>query len=165
MIRATPHDLGNLQLANPARRGFLELMDTMPQASCVVFQGVVLWGWVKTYCYHLWGKTVYEAAILGYLRYLGYLGYLGHQGFGSSPIHESSGTSPRKAALSACALPEAMKMDFVPYIESLFPAMLMGITGDKDQNEDTALIGRSVRTIQPQVRVTPVTMAMPVAIL
>ena len=24
---------------------------------------------------------------------------------------------------------EAMKMDFVPYIESLFPAMLMGITG------------------------------------
>ena len=39
-------------------------------------------------------------------------------------------------------------MDFVPYIEALFPAMLMGITGaasealrasckgDKDQNED-----------------------------
>ena len=33
-------------------------------------------------------------------------------------------------------MPQAMKMDFVPYIEALFPAMLMGITGDKDQNED-----------------------------
>lgn len=33
-------------------------------------------------------------------------------------------------------MPQAMKMDFVPYIEPLFPAMLMGITGDKDQNED-----------------------------
>lgn len=33
-------------------------------------------------------------------------------------------------------MPQAMKMDFVPYIERLFPAMLMGITGDKDPNED-----------------------------
>merc|ERR1719188_64881 len=33
-------------------------------------------------------------------------------------------------------MPQAMKMDFVPYIEDLFPSMLMGITGDKDQNED-----------------------------
>ncbi|CAK9104629.1 unnamed protein product [Durusdinium trenchii] len=33
-------------------------------------------------------------------------------------------------------MPQAMKMEFVPYIESLFPAMLMSITGEKDQNED-----------------------------
>ncbi|CAE7193820.1 TEF3 [Symbiodinium sp. CCMP2592] len=33
-------------------------------------------------------------------------------------------------------MPQAMKMDFAPYIEQLFPPMLMGITGDKDQNED-----------------------------
>ena len=29
---------------------------------------------------------------------------------------------------------EAMKMDFVPYIERLFPAMLMGINGEKEQS-------------------------------
>eukprot|EP00933_Yihiella_yeosuensis_P060884 TRINITY_DN63683_c0_g1_i1.p1 TRINITY_DN63683_c0_g1~~TRINITY_DN63683_c0_g1_i1.p1 ORF type:complete len:1428 (+),score=454.93 TRINITY_DN63683_c0_g1_i1:157-4440(+) len=34
------------------------------------------------------------------------------------------------------AMPQAMKMDFVPFIERLFPTMLMGITGDKDQIED-----------------------------
>eukprot|EP00913_Durusdinium_trenchii_P024745 g23226.t1 len=33
-------------------------------------------------------------------------------------------------------MPQAMKMEFVPYIESLFPAMLMSITGEKDQNEE-----------------------------
>lgn len=33
-------------------------------------------------------------------------------------------------------MPLAMKMEFVPYIQALFPAMLMGINGDKDQTED-----------------------------
>ena len=33
-------------------------------------------------------------------------------------------------------MPQALKMDFVPYIEALFPAMLMGINGDKDMGED-----------------------------
>ena len=32
-----------------------------------------------------------------------------------------------------------MKMDFVPYIERLFPAMLMGINGEKDLSDDPAL--------------------------
>jgi len=36
-------------------------------------------------------------------------------------------------------LPHAMKMDFVPYITKLFPKMLMGITGDKDKDEDAGL--------------------------
>lgn len=36
-------------------------------------------------------------------------------------------------------MPQAMKMDFVPYIESLFPPMIMGITGDKDPVEDPAI--------------------------
>mmetsp|Transcript_45336 Transcript_45336/g.98572 ORF Transcript_45336/g.98572 Transcript_45336/m.98572 type:complete len:1420 (+) Transcript_45336:85-4344(+) len=36
----------------------------------------------------------------------------------------------------ADAMPNAMKMDFVPYITQLFPAMLMGITGDKEKDED-----------------------------
>lgn len=36
-------------------------------------------------------------------------------------------------------MPQAMKMDFVPFIERLFPGMLMGITGDKDPNLDPAL--------------------------
>lgn len=45
-------------------------------------------------------------------------------------------------------MPNAMKMDFVPFIKRLFPAMLMGITGDKDKDEDaglkaaTSLVGR-----------------------
>ena len=29
---------------------------------------------------------------------------------------------------------QAMKMDFVPFIERLFPAMLMGVTGEKDRD-------------------------------
>ena len=29
-------------------------------------------------------------------------------------------------------MPQAMKMDFVPFITRLFPGMLLGITGDKD---------------------------------
>jgi len=33
-------------------------------------------------------------------------------------------------------MPQAMKMDYVPYIERTFPSMLMGITGDKDKDED-----------------------------
>lgn len=33
-------------------------------------------------------------------------------------------------------MPQAMKMEFVPYIEPLFPCMLMGINGDKDMGED-----------------------------
>eukprot|EP00441_Pelagodinium_beii_P008993 CAMPEP_0197703132 /NCGR_PEP_ID=MMETSP1338-20131121/125279_1 /TAXON_ID=43686 ORGANISM="Pelagodinium beii, Strain RCC1491" /NCGR_SAMPLE_ID=MMETSP1338 /ASSEMBLY_ACC=CAM_ASM_000754 /LENGTH=1412 /DNA_ID=CAMNT_0043287025 /DNA_START=11 /DNA_END=4249 /DNA_ORIENTATION=+ len=37
------------------------------------------------------------------------------------------------------ALPHAMKMDFAPYIASLFPVMLMGITGDKDKDADAGL--------------------------
>jgi ATPase subunit of ABC transporter with duplicated ATPase domains len=37
------------------------------------------------------------------------------------------------------AIPHAMKMDFVPYIKRLFPAMLMGISGDKDKDEDAGL--------------------------
>eukprot|EP00437_Effrenium_voratum_P030289 CAMPEP_0181409902 /NCGR_PEP_ID=MMETSP1110-20121109/7063_1 /TAXON_ID=174948 /ORGANISM="Symbiodinium sp., Strain CCMP421" /LENGTH=1412 /DNA_ID=CAMNT_0023532433 /DNA_START=36 /DNA_END=4271 /DNA_ORIENTATION=+ len=46
-------------------------------------------------------------------------------------------TSVRRGFLELMdTMPQAMKMDFVPYIEALFPAMLMGITGDKDQNED-----------------------------
>jgi ATPase subunit of ABC transporter with duplicated ATPase domains len=46
------------------------------------------------------------------------------------------------------AMPNAMKMDFVPYIARLFPAMMMGITGDADKSEDagltasTSLVGR-----------------------
>mmetsp|Transcript_45337 Transcript_45337/g.98578 ORF Transcript_45337/g.98578 Transcript_45337/m.98578 type:complete len:1420 (+) Transcript_45337:85-4344(+) len=36
----------------------------------------------------------------------------------------------------ADAMPNAMKMDFVPYIAQLFPTMLMGITGDKEKDED-----------------------------
>jgi len=36
-------------------------------------------------------------------------------------------------------MPHAMKMDFVPYITRLFPKMLMGITGDKDKDEDAGL--------------------------
>merc|ERR1719428_1900950 len=32
------------------------------------------------------------------------------------------------------SMPHAMKMDFVPYIARLFPVMLMGITGDKDED-------------------------------
>ncbi|CAJ1345754.1 unnamed protein product [Effrenium voratum] len=45
-------------------------------------------------------------------------------------------------------MPQAMKMDFVPYIERLFPAMLLGINGEKDLSDDTglkaaqALVGR-----------------------
>eukprot|EP00439_Symbiodinium_sp_Y106_P082736 s465_g22.t1 len=31
-------------------------------------------------------------------------------------------------------MPQAMKMDFVPFIERLFPAMLMGVTGEKDRD-------------------------------
>ncbi|CAJ1359336.1 unnamed protein product [Effrenium voratum] len=47
-------------------------------------------------------------------------------------------TSVRRGFLELMdTMPQAMKMDFVPYIEALFPAMLMGITGDKDQNEET----------------------------
>eukprot|EP00930_Biecheleria_cincta_P045393 TRINITY_DN31293_c0_g2_i1.p1 TRINITY_DN31293_c0_g2~~TRINITY_DN31293_c0_g2_i1.p1 ORF type:complete len:1428 (+),score=369.05 TRINITY_DN31293_c0_g2_i1:76-4359(+) len=37
------------------------------------------------------------------------------------------------------AMPHAMKMDFVPYIASLFPVMLMGINGDKDKEADAGL--------------------------
>ncbi|CAK0865189.1 unnamed protein product [Prorocentrum cordatum] len=46
------------------------------------------------------------------------------------------------------AMPHAMKMDFVPFIAKLFPPMLMGISGDKDKDEDaglkaaTSLVGR-----------------------
>mmetsp|Transcript_23976 Transcript_23976/g.74311 ORF Transcript_23976/g.74311 Transcript_23976/m.74311 type:complete len:1431 (+) Transcript_23976:76-4368(+) len=36
-------------------------------------------------------------------------------------------------------MPNAMKMDFVPYIKRLFPAMLMGISGDKEKDEDAGL--------------------------
>jgi len=36
-------------------------------------------------------------------------------------------------------MPHAIKMDFVPYIKRLFPAMLMGITGDKEKDEDAGL--------------------------
>jgi ATPase subunit of ABC transporter with duplicated ATPase domains len=36
------------------------------------------------------------------------------------------------------AAPQAMKMAFTPYIASLFPACLMGITGDRDPVEDPA---------------------------
>jgi len=36
-------------------------------------------------------------------------------------------------------MPQAIKMDFVPYITRLFPAMLMGITGDKEKDEDAGL--------------------------
>eukprot|EP00931_Biecheleriopsis_adriatica_P106681 TRINITY_DN8107_c0_g3_i1.p1 TRINITY_DN8107_c0_g3~~TRINITY_DN8107_c0_g3_i1.p1 ORF type:complete len:1430 (+),score=440.13 TRINITY_DN8107_c0_g3_i1:57-4346(+) len=36
-------------------------------------------------------------------------------------------------------MPNAMKMDFVPYIANLFPVMLMGITGDKDKDADAGL--------------------------
>merc|ERR1719412_1701170 len=36
-------------------------------------------------------------------------------------------------------LPNAMKMDFVPYIKRLFPSMLLGITGEKDKDEDAGL--------------------------
>lgn len=47
--------------------------------------------------------------------------------------------SSRKGFLELMdTMPQALKMDFVPYIESLFPAMLMGITGDKDPVEDPA---------------------------
>jgi len=34
------------------------------------------------------------------------------------------------------AMPHAMKMGFVPFIARLFPVMLMGITGDKEKDED-----------------------------
>jgi len=37
------------------------------------------------------------------------------------------------------AIPHAMKMEFVPYIKRLFPAMIMGISGDKDKDEDAGL--------------------------
>eukprot|EP00931_Biecheleriopsis_adriatica_P074143 TRINITY_DN4826_c0_g1_i1.p1 TRINITY_DN4826_c0_g1~~TRINITY_DN4826_c0_g1_i1.p1 ORF type:complete len:1432 (+),score=436.50 TRINITY_DN4826_c0_g1_i1:58-4296(+) len=36
-------------------------------------------------------------------------------------------------------MPHAMKMDFVPYISTLFPVMLMGISGDKDKDADAGL--------------------------
>ncbi|CAE7228817.1 HEF3 [Symbiodinium sp. CCMP2456] len=36
-------------------------------------------------------------------------------------------------------MPQAMKMDFVPFIERLFPAMLLGVTGEKDITDDPAL--------------------------
>eukprot|EP00929_Paragymnodinium_shiwhaense_P117009 TRINITY_DN870_c0_g1_i12.p1 TRINITY_DN870_c0_g1~~TRINITY_DN870_c0_g1_i12.p1 ORF type:complete len:1414 (-),score=509.47 TRINITY_DN870_c0_g1_i12:580-4821(-) len=37
------------------------------------------------------------------------------------------------------AMPNAMKMDFVPYLKDLFPVMMMGITGDKEKEEDAGL--------------------------
>merc|ERR1719329_1787816 len=47
--------------------------------------------------------------------------------------------STRKGFLELMdTMPQAMKMDFVPYIESLFPPMIMGINGDKDPVEDPA---------------------------
>jgi len=36
-------------------------------------------------------------------------------------------------------MPQALKMDFVPFIANLFPTMLLGITGDKDSTADPAL--------------------------
>lgn len=36
-------------------------------------------------------------------------------------------------------LPNTMKMDFVPYIKRLFTPMLLGISGDKDKDEDAGL--------------------------
>eukprot|EP00933_Yihiella_yeosuensis_P030366 TRINITY_DN2400_c1_g1_i1.p1 TRINITY_DN2400_c1_g1~~TRINITY_DN2400_c1_g1_i1.p1 ORF type:complete len:1380 (-),score=484.60 TRINITY_DN2400_c1_g1_i1:425-4564(-) len=36
-------------------------------------------------------------------------------------------------------MPQALKMEFCPYIERLFPGILLGITGDKDANLDPAL--------------------------
>lgn len=39
----------------------------------------------------------------------------------------------------ADTMPNAMKMDFVPYIKRLLPWMLYGITGDKDKDEDAGL--------------------------
>jgi len=36
-------------------------------------------------------------------------------------------------------IPQAIKMDFVPYIARLFPPMLMGISGDKEKDEDAGL--------------------------
>lgn len=55
------------------------------------------------------------------------------------------GCTDEKAAVKrgflelAETMPHAMKMDFVPYIERLFPAMMLGITGDKDKDEDAGL--------------------------
>eukprot|EP00929_Paragymnodinium_shiwhaense_P117010 TRINITY_DN870_c0_g1_i13.p1 TRINITY_DN870_c0_g1~~TRINITY_DN870_c0_g1_i13.p1 ORF type:complete len:1413 (-),score=497.37 TRINITY_DN870_c0_g1_i13:141-4379(-) len=37
------------------------------------------------------------------------------------------------------SMPNAMKMEFVPYIQTLFPIMMMGISGDKDKDEDAGL--------------------------
>eukprot|EP00927_Polykrikos_kofoidii_P000852 TRINITY_DN10324_c0_g1_i1.p1 TRINITY_DN10324_c0_g1~~TRINITY_DN10324_c0_g1_i1.p1 ORF type:complete len:1436 (-),score=300.37 TRINITY_DN10324_c0_g1_i1:244-4551(-) len=37
------------------------------------------------------------------------------------------------------AVPHAMKMDFVPYISRFFPVMMLGITGDKEKDEDVGL--------------------------
>eukprot|EP00746_Dinoflagellata_sp_MGD_P000859 gnl/MRDRNA2_/MRDRNA2_101597_c0_seq1.p1 gnl/MRDRNA2_/MRDRNA2_101597_c0~~gnl/MRDRNA2_/MRDRNA2_101597_c0_seq1.p1 ORF type:complete len:1388 (-),score=421.45 gnl/MRDRNA2_/MRDRNA2_101597_c0_seq1:268-4431(-) len=37
------------------------------------------------------------------------------------------------------ALPNSLKMDFVPYLADLFPPMLLGITGAKDADEDPAI--------------------------
>ena len=34
-------------------------------------------------------------------------------------------------------MPQAMKMDFVPYIGPFFPAILMGMARSKDEDEDT----------------------------
>merc|ERR1712066_1214250 len=36
-------------------------------------------------------------------------------------------------------MPHAMKMDFAPYIASLFPIMLLGITGDKEKDADAGM--------------------------
>ena len=38
-------------------------------------------------------------------------------------------------------MPQAMKMEFVPFIDPFFPAMLMGMACSKDVDEDTGFTG------------------------
>ena len=38
-------------------------------------------------------------------------------------------------------MPQAMKMEFVPFIDPFFPAMLMGMARSKDEDEDTGFTG------------------------
>ena len=90
----------------PVRRGFLELMDTMPQAGN--FSALP----------HATGRQKLNTKWL-----------VGVSNRGSLvPLPKIPNCLQHRTLWFVSCL-EAMKMDFVPYIESLFPAMLMGITG------------------------------------
>ena len=93
-----------------ARRGFLELMDTMPQVP--IHMGVV-----PLVCV-FWVRILLQSLL--YLERV------------DSCPHWTCGC--RSDRITERISVQAMKMDFVPYIERLFPAMLMGVTGEKESD-------------------------------